>query len=115
MDFSLWLRNLRDGLDGEPLERLEEARQAKDGRVNSFMEAVVQANPAAVKEMIKMGKLTLMDVYVETGIADMLRAEGKTEGKTEDAVNLIREGVPMEVIARATGLPLSEIRGLARH
>ncbi|MDR3295829.1 MAG: hypothetical protein LBT26_08395 [Clostridiales Family XIII bacterium] len=70
-----------------------------------------------------MGKLTLMELYVETGIADMLRAEGKTEGKTEGkaegkaetAVNMIRDGVPYETIARYTGFAPEKIAGLAKQ
>jgi hypothetical protein len=112
---NLWLRNLRDDLDAGTLERLEEARRGKGDRVNAFMEAVVQANQAAFKEMIKMGKLTLMELYVETGIADMLRTEGAAKGKTETAVNMIRDGVPYETVARYTGFAPEKIAGLAKQ
>jgi hypothetical protein len=46
-------------------------------------------------------------VWKEEGIE-----EGIEKGKLEDARNLIKEGIPLEVIARATGLSFDKLRSL---
>jgi len=43
------------------------------------------------------------------------RAEGRAEGKEEVARNLLAMGISVEVIAKATGLSIDQIRALADH
>ena len=43
------------------------------------------------------------------------RAEGRNEGIREMTTNLLKEGVSMEIIARATGLMKEEIREIEKN
>jgi hypothetical protein len=41
------------------------------------------------------------------------REDGREENRVEVAANFIKEGIPLEVIARATGLPLYKVAELS--
>ncbi len=59
-------------------------------------------------EQIKKGG----DVVMTT--AEILRKEGKLEGKIEDVRKMIEEGFKPQIIARVTGLKLSQIQKLGK-
>jgi predicted transposase/invertase (TIGR01784 family) len=42
------------------------------------------------------------------------REEGREEGKVEIALNLLKQGVSVEIICNATGLSLEQIKGLTK-
>jgi predicted transposase/invertase (TIGR01784 family) len=50
----------------------------------------------------------------ESKVAAQSKAEGKTEGKAETAVNLLRMGMDKVKVSQATGLSLEEIQSLKR-
>jgi predicted transposase/invertase (TIGR01784 family) len=53
-----------------------------------------------------------MEAYRETGRREGLR-EGRQEEKLGVAENLLRMKMPVDDVAKATGLPLDEVRRLA--
>jgi len=57
-----------------------------------------------------MYQMELLDERKEGRKEDKL--EGKLEGKLEDALAMIKEKLSLDLIARCTGLPLSEIEAL---
>ena len=55
--------------------------------------------------------------YKEEGLRegfDLGKAEGLAEGKADVAANLLRCGVPIDIIMKSTGLSKKEIEALAR-
>lgn len=54
------------------------------------------------------------DEFVANEVAEG-KAEGKKEAIVEIAINLIAEGYPVDKVAKCTGLPLEEVRALAKE
>ena len=50
----------------------------------------------------------------ESVIYQDILQEGRQEGHLEVALNLLREGMPVETIAKVTGLTIAEITALAK-
>jgi predicted transposase YdaD len=71
-----------------------------------ILKAFLLANKAEIKGMF------LEDYNIETFKRDM-RAEGLEEGRKEVAVNLLKEGLAIPLIARASMLSEDTIRELA--
>jgi hypothetical protein len=69
---------------------------------NGIMKEFLEANGSEVANLL----------FTEFNMDDAIEV-WKEEGKEEAAVNFIKEGVPLEVIARATGLPLDKVLSLS--
>jgi predicted transposase/invertase (TIGR01784 family) len=67
-----------------------------------LMEEIKQLNPSEAEQIIE-----LPNSWREKG-----RKEGKLEGKREDALEMLKEGLSVELIAKITKLDLKEIEKL---
>jgi len=120
-DENLWLKNLSNEHDRFTIEQVgrEISKQGKAARLAAYFYALMKANPAAVKEAIKM-KDVFDEIMEETGLAkkweDRGRAEGRTEGRVEEAFeiaqNLVNLGLPIETVVSATRLDPEKVRVL---
>lgn len=56
------------------------------------------------------------DMYTKEVAQELAREEGRADGRTETlnttAMNLLSEGVPVEIIAKCTGLTIEQIQSL---
>ena len=67
---------------------------------------------AEAREKARMDLDSMLDEALHKGIQEG-RQEGRQEEKIEVARNFLREKTPVEIVAKATGLPLEEVRRLA--
>ena len=68
------------------------------------------------KEEIDMCQM--IDHWIEDGKQEGIligKQEGILEGICKTAINMLKEGFPVEMIHKITGLPEKEIQGLQRH
>ena len=61
---------------------------------------------------MRKSKLTLYDVYVQTGLAAELEARGEERKKVEVARNLINLGLPLQTVISATGIDPEKAKAL---
>jgi hypothetical protein len=80
---------------------------------HGIMREYLEANGSEVENMLftEFNMDEAIQVWKEEGREEGIE-EGIEKGKLEDALNLIKEGVPLEVIARATGLPYGKLADL---
>ena len=64
------------------------------------------------KEQLEIYDKWKIAAMTERSALSDARKEGKIEGKTETAINLLREGVSVEIISNATSLPREQIEKL---
>jgi len=79
---NLWLRGLSNDLNYSAFGKIsaEIGRQGTAARISAYLQAIAQANPAALKEAIKMSdSLTLEKVFEEVGWIAKWEARGKAE------------------------------------
>jgi hypothetical protein len=116
---NIWLKGLSDDLDVRDLTKVtaELYGREKGTPIGAYIQAIYQANPERLREVIKMsnGAVTLDQVLIETGLAGKWKAEGKAEGEALGeargevlGVNKIlrralERGMPIEDIADLTG------------
>jgi hypothetical protein len=105
---SFWLKSLSNDLDVPALERVvsEYERLEPAAELKAYLGAVSQANPEALKEVISMGKMTLEQVFIETGLYDKVKAASKAEGKAEGeaaVLELLRQGRTLPEIEQILG------------
>jgi hypothetical protein len=114
---NLWLKNLSNDLDSFTIEQVgrEINRQEKGIRLAAYVNAIAQANPEAMKEAIEMYS-TLDEIIEGTRLAKKWRAEGRSEGRAEEAFeiaqNLVNLGLPIETVVSATRLDPEKVRTL---
>jgi hypothetical protein len=114
-DENLWLNSLSDKLNALEITRISEVitRQKKGARITSYLDAITQANTESIQEAMEMRKkLTLEQVFENTGLGAKLEARGKAEGKLEIARNFKKMGLPVSQIAEGTGLTPAAIKKL---
>ena len=117
VDENLWLKNLSNGLDRFTIERVgrEISKQGKAARLAAYLYALTEANPAAMKEAIKL-KDVFDQVMEESGLAQRLEDKYKAEARAEEAFdiaqNLANLGIPIETVVSATRLDPEKVRAL---
>ena len=127
---NLWLKTLGSELDRNELDQLikEIQRRPKTPHLEPYLDVVIRANPKIFKEGIKMRKrvATLEEVFVNSGLADIYKAEAKVEARAEinaeafaEAVekkalaiakNMAKMGLPVKTIVSATELKPKKVR-----
>ena len=120
MEENLWLKGLSKRLDGAELNHIgvEAYRRGKAARLGAYMDAIMRANPAAMKEIIAMGTtLTLEEVLEEAGLIAKWEARGIEKGMTLGqerleavARNALAEGLSIESVSRITGFDVESLR-----
>ena len=122
-DENLWLKGLSNKL-GVPAARkiVHEANlQGKGAGIGAYLEAIFQANAAAIWEAVKMGgtAVTFESVLEELGLIAKWEARGvaigeaKAEAKALDiARNMLGMGIPFDTVVSATGLDPEKVNGL---
>jgi hypothetical protein len=113
---NIWLRDLDYGLGVEELVRVTEeiGRLGKAGGIGAYVEALFLVNAVGIREVLAMSDeaLTLEKVFEEAGLIRKWETRGEARGKIEAAKNSIALGLPLEQIARITGLDMETLRSL---
>jgi len=124
---NLWLKNLRRKLGYTAITQIgkEINRQGKAVHIAAYWNAILHANPAAIKEAIEMKRISKLDrVFIETGWAAEWEAEGEARGRAEGrfegeakgrfgiAQNMVKLGLPIETVISATELDPEIVRTL---
>jgi hypothetical protein len=123
---NLWLKGLNNKLDIEQMNQIlnERARVGQKAQTDAYINAIFRANPDIVKELHKMGRLTLDQVFIETGLAAEWEARGEARGKAEGeargeargkaelARNLVKLGVSFQQIAQAADMDIEAVKSL---
>jgi len=128
---NLWLKNLRKELKYTAITRISKEidRQGKMVHIAAYWNAIMLANPEAIKEAIKMGNTPTLDkVFVETGLAAMWEARGESRGEARGeakgrfegeqrkafgiAQNMVKLGLPIETVISATQLDPEKVKTL---
>lgn len=60
-------------------------------------------------------RLIRRDIMQESSVYRSIFAEGAAEKQREIAINLLRDGVLLEVVARGTGLSIAEVQQLQQQ
>jgi len=122
---NIWLKRLTSRLTMRELEQItgEIARLGKGARVKAYLSAIVNANKKMVEEEIMINfSPEVVKVLEESGMIAQWEAKAEARGKAisrerttlEIARNLLRMGMPVKDIAKATELPVQKIRLLAK-
>jgi hypothetical protein len=129
---NLWLKSLRGGLDLESTRVIlkEGSRKGKEAPVGAYLDVILQANSAMIREVLDMsdGTLTLERVLEEAGLIAKyeLRGEARGEAKGEArgeargeekarceiAQDLLGMGWTVEQTARTSRLPIEKVQAL---
>ena len=78
-----------------------------------LMEEIKQLNPDESEQILK-----LPNSWVEKGIKEGLKVgiqKGESEGKRKIALNMLKEGLSIELIVRVTNLDYTEIEKIIKH
>lgn len=97
-------------------------RQAAEA-VNQISDSTIQANLTAAASILAglrledevIYRILRRDIMQESTVYRSIQAEGEAKARREIAINLLRDGLPVEVIARGTGLPIEEIQQLQQQ
>jgi hypothetical protein len=126
-DENIFLKSLNSGLTWEWLNSLDlEMKQHSNLNFDTFLQAVFLANVDLMKEGFDMMRVpdVLREKIEEAGWGNEWRLEGrlegeregqlkgKLEGKIDVAGNLLKMGLPVETVSKATGLAPEEIERL---
>jgi len=113
VDENLWLKNLSNEHDCFTIGQVgrEINRQEKGIRLAAYLYAIAQANPAAMKEAIRMNSI-LDEIFEESGLAKRLGDKYRAEEAFEIAQNLVNLGLPIETVVSATRLDPEKVRAL---
>jgi len=114
----LWLKNLRGKLRYTAITQIgkEIDRQGEAAHITAYWNAILHANPAAIKEAIEMGNISKLDrVFIETGLAAKWEARARAEGEQRVfgiAQNMVKLGLPIETVISATQLDPEKVKTL---
>jgi predicted transposase/invertase (TIGR01784 family) len=107
------------GQTANPAETLRQATQA----VDQIEDLTTQANLMAASAILAglrleqdvIYQLVRRDIMQESVIYRSIQAETEIKAKREIALNLLRDGFPVEAVARGTGLLLEEVQQLQQQ
>jgi predicted transposase YdaD len=117
---NLWLKSLRDQLDSVEITQISEeiSRQEKDAQIAAYLNVITQANTKSIQEAMEMSqrkqKLTLEQVFENTGLGAKLEAKGEERKAFSIAQNMVKLGLPLETVVSATQLEPEKVRALYR-
>ncbi|MGG6270835.1 Rpn family recombination-promoting nuclease/putative transposase [Leptolyngbya sp. AN03gr2] len=97
-------------------------RQAAEA-INQIPDAATQANLVATSAILAGLKLRddiihrvlRRDIMQESSVYRSILAEGEEKKQREIAINFLREGLPIEIVARGTGLSIVEVQQLQQQ
>jgi predicted transposase YdaD len=80
-------------------------------RLDAYFKIVMKENHEALLEAQNMARKspTMEEVFIQIGFAQRF----EERGREQTARNLLKEGLPVETIARAAELPIEKVRALA--
>jgi predicted transposase/invertase (TIGR01784 family) len=102
--------------------------------LGEFLDVLIRANNTAFEEALKMGKTyptmaeiaeRTKEILKGTGVVEQLEEEaiergmergmerGIERGREQTARNFLKEGLPIETVARAAELPIEKVRAFA--
>jgi predicted transposase YdaD len=104
---------------GQSADAEETLRQAAQ-RMDQVADPTTQANLMAASgilaglklEQDMIYRLLRRDIMQESTVYRSILAEGEVKKQREIALNLLRDGLSVEVIARGTGLSIEEVQQL---
>lgn len=101
---------------GQSADAEETLRQAAQ-RMDQIADPTTQANLMAASGILAGLKLEqdIIDIMQESTVYRSILAEGKAEGQREIAINLLRRGVAIDIIAPSTGLSVEEVQQLQQQ
>lgn len=107
------------GQTPDPSTTLRQVAQA----IDLISDPTVQANLTAASAILAglrlehevIHRLLRRDIMQESTVYRSIQREAKAEAKREIALNLLREGFSIEVVARGTNLPIEEVRQLQQQ
>jgi hypothetical protein len=123
---NLWLKSLTNDLESQDRDAiLEESwkRRHREG-MNAYLDVIFRANPKTFLEVHKMRTATFEEVFTEAGIIPEWMERGRVQGmeqgmeqgtergKEITARNLLKIGMPIAEIAKATELPIEKVMQL---
>jgi hypothetical protein len=115
---SIWLKDLRGGLNGEQLrEIIEMSRNMPKGApLSAYLHTVLQANSQGVRELITMSEASFEAVLEEYGLTAKWEAKGLEKGLEKGREEIARamkaNNMPVDQISSYTGLTEQQIREL---
>jgi predicted transposase/invertase (TIGR01784 family) len=107
------------GQSVDPEETLRQAAQ----RMDRIADPTTQANLVAASGILAglkleqeiIYRLLRRDIMQESTVYRSILAEGKEEKQREIALNFLREGLSVEIVARGTGLSIEEVKQLQQQ
>jgi hypothetical protein len=117
---NMWLKSLANDLKNDDAKTiLEEAeKRGRETPMDAYWDVLLRANLKTFLEVRNMARAaTFEEVLTEAGLIpewmERGREEGREQGREIIAQNLLRMGMSVEEIARATELPVEKVRSLA--
>ena len=91
--------------------------------VNQVSDPIMQANLIAASAILAgirlegevIYRLLRRDIMQESTVYRSILAEGEAKKQREIAINLLRDGFPVEAVARGTGLSIEEVQQLQQQ
>jgi len=110
------LESLRGGLNKSRLRVIfEEGKKlAREINLDAYLDVILRANKKTYLEVCKMTAPTLEEIFTEAGLLPKWEKQIIERGQEKTARNLLKMGMPIEDIARASELPIEKIRSLAK-
>jgi hypothetical protein len=125
---NLWLKSLTGGLDLESTRVIlkEGSKKGKEAPVRAYLDVILRANSAMIREVLNMSDstLTIETVLEEAGLAAKYELKGEARGeargevrgeekaRTEIARNLLGMGWAVEQTALTSRLSIEKVQAL---
>jgi predicted transposase/invertase (TIGR01784 family) len=98
----------------QTIDRIPQRREQSNVAAATAVLAGLVLEPRVIRQLLRRELMQESTIYQE--IWQEAKIEGKIEGKIEErqkvALNLLREGIELEVIARVTGLSVEQVQQL---
>lgn len=107
------------GQTNDPEATLRQVAQTVDQISDSITQANLTAASAILAGIVlreeEIYRLLRRDIMQESSVYRSIKAEGKVETQREIAINLLRRGVALDIIAPSTGLSVEELQQLQQQ
>jgi hypothetical protein len=118
---NLWIKSLTTALRVQVMDDILESvyKRGLKPHLGDYLDVLIRANNTAFEEALKMGKTypTMEEIFIRTGFAErfekQIEERAREQEKEQIAFNLLKEGLPIDTIARAAELPVERVRTLA--
>jgi hypothetical protein len=110
-DEKLWLGSLRDNLTAVEMAELVRILRKQDllEECKAFLYVILKENASIFKEVFGMGSKELRDVLEKVGLTE----EWRLEGKTQVAIDMIKDGISLQDISKYTKIPVEKLAKVA--